>query len=350
MIKSHKNVCVYGLGKFFDDVFEERNFKSLFGVNYLSDSNPEKLRGGVTDYKDIEFISPDKLKDIEDLIVIILIGGDTTEIQNKFLEWQIPYIEGFELLMEMSINSNISEDEFNNNNILEVFELINSEQSKEIYVEVLANRLAPHLRTKEYKELIFSKDYFDNTCYHITDKECFVDCGAFIGDTIKQYIEDVGSFEHIYSFEMDKDNYNKLLNYVDSLGSDINNKIDCYNFGVWNEKTTISYGNEEKTSQDSFSILKKAGSFNAIADKLDSILSDKKITFIKMDIEGAELKALMGAKQIIKEQKPKLAVCLYHKLKDFWEIPMYIKSVMPSYKLEIRHHYNKYWGTILYCE
>lgn len=51
MIQSYKNVCIYGLGKLFEDTFEDRNLATLFHVNYLSDSNIKKLaRGGVRRY------------------------------------------------------------------------------------------------------------------------------------------------------------------------------------------------------------------------------------------------------------------------------------------------------------
>ena len=57
-----------------------------------------------------------------------------------------------------------------------------------------------------------------------------------------------------------------------------------------------------------------------------------------MDIEGAELKALKGAQHIIKTQRPKLAICLYHNPEDLWEIPNYIKQIVPEYKIYFRQH------------
>ena len=73
------------------------------------------------------------------------------------------------------------------------------------------------------------------------------------------------------------------------------------------------------------------------------------ITFIKMDIEGSEMRALKGAKQIITTYKPKLAICIYHKLDDLWRIPQYIHSLVPEYKFYIRHHSILYSDTVLYA-
>lgn len=61
-------------------------------------------------------------------------------------------------------------------------------------------------------------------------------------------------------------------------------------------------------------------------------------TFIKMDIEGAELDALRGAEELIKANKPKLAICLYHHVHDLWTIPLYVKSLVPEYKLFCREN------------
>ena len=68
-----------------------------------------------------------------------------------------------------------------------------------------------------------------------------------------------------------------------------------------------------------------------------------------MDIEGAEMEALKGAESIIKSQKPKLAICVYHKEQDMTEIPIFIKKLVPEYKLFMRHYSNDAGETVLYA-
>ncbi len=63
--------------------------------------------------------------------------------------------------------------------------------------------------------------------------------------------------------------------------------------------------------------------------RLDDILGNRPVTFIKMDIEGSELAALRGAERIIRQQRPKLAICVYHKPEDMWEIPNFILNCRP---------------------
>ena len=83
--------------------------------------------------------------------------------------------------------------------------------------------------------------------------------------------------------------------------------------------------------------------------KLDDMLRDRKVTFLKMDIEGSELAALRGAERIIREQRPKLAICVYHKPEDMWEIPGFILNCHPDYKLYLRHYSISYTETVLYA-
>ena len=74
-----------------------------------------------------------------------------------------------------------------------------------------------------------------------------------------------------------------------------------------------------------------------------------KVDFIKMDIEGAELSALMGAKNTIKKFKPNLAICVYHKKDDLIEIPKYIKSINPGYDLYFNYYTDIGWEAVIYA-
>ncbi len=81
---------------------------------------------------------------------------------------------------------------------------------------------------------------------------------------------------------------------------------------------------------------------------IDNGTIKEKITFVKMDIEGAELQALEGMENMIKQDIPKLAICLYHRPQDMWEIPLYLYQIMPNYQFLIRHHDFEDNETVLY--
>ena len=82
---------------------------------------------------------------------------------------------------------------------------------------------------------------------------------------------------------------------------------------------------------------------------IDDICGEIPVTFIKMDIEGSKLRALKGAKNTILKNKPKLAICIYHRAEDIFEIPRYIDDLAPGYKFFIRHYCFYEDETVLYA-
>ncbi len=133
-------------------------------------------------------------------------------------------------------------------------------------------------------------------------------------------------------------------------------RITVLNKGVWNESKQIEYSMGDGINEplEGISIM-KAQKYNkkkiAYVTCIDDELEDIDVTYIKMDIEGAELNAIMGTKNTIIKNKPKLAVCVYHKTSDFWKIPAYIKTLNEDYSLYLRHHCNfNSWGTVLYAK
>jgi hypothetical protein len=82
---------------------------------------------------------------------------------------------------------------------------------------------------------------------------------------------------------------------------------------------------------------------------IDKFFAQIKPTYIKMDIEGSELKALHGARKTVKKYLPVLAICVYHKPKDIWEIPLYINSISNKYRFFLRAHGLEGWELVCYA-
>lgn len=80
---------------------------------------------------------------------------------------------------------------------------------------------------------------------------------------------------------------------------------------------------------------------------IDMIAGGEPVTFIKMDIEGAELEALKGAQETIKKYRPTLAISIYHRPQDIVELPEYIKTLIPEYKLYLRNYHLDHTETVL---
>lgn len=88
---------------------------------------------------------------------------------------------------------------------------------------------------------------------------------------------------------------------------------------------------------------------NILVINIDAVDECRDVTYIKMDIEGAELDALKGAETVIKKNHPKLAICIYHKNEDMVSIIEYIHQIVPEYKIYVRHHSRCVNETVCYA-
>ncbi len=230
-------------------------------------------------------------------------------------------------------------------NTLETKDEILNLYDEELSKNIIRNRL-DFYRTGDISYIdrmpLNTQVYFHDDYYSISDKEIFVDCGAFDGDSIKMFLDFTkGNYQKIIGLEPDAINFRKLQ-------ESINNHHDicllCCATGKENTKMRFS---SQGTLGSTFS--DKNGDLIDVK-KLDDILKSEKVTLIKMDIEGAELETLIGAENTIRTHKPKLAVCIYHKIDDIITIPEYLHSIVPEYKFKVRQHSSSMLETVLYAE
>lgn len=195
------------------------------------------------------------------------------------------------------------------------------------------------------KNEINSHSYFSQDFYPISSDEVLFDCGAFTGDTIEDFVTFTNKkYKKIVAFEPDEKNVKRLNAFINNkienvvviqkATGDKNGKVAFLNNGNMFSKTV-----DVKDSSDELSV---------DIVRLDNYI-DYHPTLIKMDIEGAELDSLIGATQIIKTLKPKLAICIYHMPFDFYEIPKFLKSLVPEYKFKVRQHEPGFCETVLYA-
>ncbi|WP_271811968.1 FkbM family methyltransferase [Clostridium beijerinckii] len=352
IIDSVENVCIFGLGRYFEEAFEQQNVKERFHINLLCDNNKDKLeevsnRKGY--FEELRCISLEELAKIDSVAVILMLG-DPRSAEAQLRELGLNNIITYnDMVLDEVMNGNRDKEWFKNQkeDIFRAYNMLSDEESKKVFVNILCNRIAPQFSKYKYDELCILPQYFPKDILSLTENESLIDCGAYDGDTLESFLEiSNNKFNKIYCFELDKDNYIKLSNNVNKLEKEINERIECFDYGVWNENKIISYG--KMSSEDSFSIFNDRDITTSEVIKLDDLLSEKEITLIKMDIEGAEMMALEGCEKIIKEQKPKMAICVYHRIEDLWKIPIYLKELVPNYNISIRHHAN-FWVSETVC-
>lgn len=196
-------------------------------------------------------------------------------------------------------------------------------------------------------ESLEEKQYFDEDILHYETEEVFVDCGVYDLGTSIRFVENCRAHGvekiAVHAFEPDPENYRGCVERKPEL-EDAGAAVSLYPYGVWCEDGEISF----ESGDGSGSKVASSGSDSIKVVTLDSVIHEK-VTFIKMDIEGAELEALKGAKNLIQAYRPKLAICIYHKPEDLTEIPLYIKSLVPDYKLYVRHYSNNTGELVLYA-
>lgn len=224
-----------------------------------------------------------------------------------------------------------------------VYEHLADDISKDVFFKILQFRLIDD--TIIIPTMPQDKQYFEYEFYPKREDEVFVDCGAFNGISAKAFLsENRGRFEAYYGFEPDPDNFDALRQYIDNFTDTIRSKMHLYNVALWKDDK----GARLYSLKGPGSFIADIGNTDIQTIALDKVIDGSKVTYIKMNIEGSEIQALQGAKNTIKNNKPKLAIAGYHKTWDMWEIPNLILKYDESYKIYLRSYMN-HISFVYYC-
>lgn len=276
------------------------------------------------------------------------------------------------------------------NRMAQVYDILDNEDSKNLYVKLIAYRILGYhrvklpLNTAEFKkrnkisdEFKIGKEYietpfvsgqtiklykhdlskkdiplkiyassvyyllfvnqYENDVVKIDEGDVLLDCGACWGDTALYFANKVGNAGHVYSFEFIPENIDVFKKNI-ALNENISSRLTIVQNALGAESGKIlSFSNNGPGS--------KVGINEENSIKVESLTIDDfvaknsidKINFIKMDIEGSELPSLKGAVNVLKKYKPKLAISIYHSLDDFVDIPLFLNSLNLGYKFYIKH-------------
>jgi len=189
------------------------------------------------------------------------------------------------------------------------------------------------------------ESYFLDSLYRINDREVFVDCGAYIGDTAEQVIRRNPAFSRILAIEADPQNFNRLTKWIGTLDAPVGSRISALNIAVGAKRGKLQF----RASGDEGARLAADGNVVVECIPIDDLAPAAPPTFIKMDIEGAELDALEGARRSIQTHRPILSICVYHKQDDLWRIPLFIHTLVEDYRLFLRPHDVDGWQLVCYA-
>jgi len=192
--------------------------------------------------------------------------------------------------------------------------------------------------------------YFDVMPFFSPMHETIVDLGAYVGDTTEEYVRRSLGACKVYAFEPDQGNCEALELRLKRLRSEWRiNETDLISIqaGAGAKTLNMRFKSLDRSNSSYLSDLgEKEVNIYALDDFFKDILPP---TIIKADIEGAEQEMLYGAEGIIKNHKPKIAICIYHFPHDFERIGEIIKGLNAAYNFAVRTHSSNFLETVLYC-
>ena len=223
----------------------------------------------------------------------------------------------------------------NSDKVQQAYDSFADAKSKLTYEKVLTRLISKYVFHYEYEKEDF-KQYFSPQFLKCVEEEIFLDAGMRDGGTSKDFIEFVqGKYTKIYGFEADRNNYYDIITNL----KDVRN-VEVFNKALYCCKDQLKFMSSNKSRTPGSARISLDG--DIMIPTIDGDSLNINPTFIKMDIEGSEMAALDGLRETIIRMKPKMAVCVYHSLTDFWEIPLKIKEINPEYNISLRNHENMY--------
>lgn len=188
------------------------------------------------------------------------------------------------------------------------------------------------------------EQYFEDGIIKPSEHEVFVDGGCYDGTTFRRFIDWCrGQYDKIYAFEPDHVNYEKIKKRLENQPI---RDIALLNKGLWNKAETLTFN--EEGGQGS-SISNGDGGVKIETASIDEVVNGNPVTFIKLDVEGAEYETLIGSEKTIKTYHPRMAISIYHKPEDIFTLPELVLSFSDEYRFYLRHYQLSRFETILYA-
>jgi len=331
----------------------DTNFKRyIVGKNQeaLNISKIVNIDGIVDDFGNIESWNGIKIVTSNDILNNSIILNCSTSISpvqvfNKFNNLpnssliqlsDILYENSNKIIVPSFILEMIHQWEYNKIEWFNLYKSLNDETSRKTLLRLILFRLTADIKYMKNFNIRLKEQYFEEFMNY--NSEIFVDIGGFDGDTTELFCNRFPNYEKVLFFEPSSIN---MISAKKRLANFKN--IFFYQIGLSNKNEELYF--DEKLG--SSSTIVDSGENKISTSTLDHQINEP-ITFLKMDIEGWELKALEGCKNHIINDTPKLAITVYHNASDFIEIPKYILGLNSNYDIYLRHYTSGWSETVMY--
>ncbi|MDR2531226.1 MAG: FkbM family methyltransferase [Oscillospiraceae bacterium] len=347
LTEAEKPIIIYGMGNGADKILTVMEQRGLKPAAFMA--SDEFVRG-----HSFRGFKVRKLADIEKeysgFIILIAFGTNRPDVLGKIYalsekhEVYVPDVPVYGDTLETLFDEKYIEA--NTDKIEKVREFLADEQSREVFSNLLDYRISG--RTEPLRaSASLREDALGLLEIKSDGSEVFLDLGAYDGDTAQEFAEYTGgNYNKIYAFEPDFRSFCKLRRRHYLLEPD---KLEAFNAAAYDRDGEESFSHAGGR-QSALGVLTKGKKVRTV--KTDSFCESRKIipTLIKIDVEGCETAAILGAANTLKKHKPKLIVSLYHRSEDLLELPLLIKKINSRYKLYLRRHeYIPAWDINLYC-
>ncbi len=329
-------IAVYGTGNGADRVFEEFDRLGITADAVVaSDGFVRKRLFHGFDVKSITQLE----NEIGDFVIALAFASTLPEVIDNIKKLStrhkviMPSVPVF--------GDNIFNKDFLKNNFIEIeraYHSLYDEQSRNVFLSIIQFQITGNLN------LCFDCESSKDEAFEILnlgENESFLDLGAYRGDTIREFLHYVKNYEKIIAVEPDKRTYKKLQTNCESLRN-----CFCLNNAVWSENCTLKFDDNKG----------RGGSAKDTGIEIDALsvdyLTEKygRFTYLNIDVEGAEKDMLQGAKNTLKQHKPKICMAVYHRSEDIFDLINRVKKINPDYKIFLRHHpHISFWDTNIYC-
>ena len=340
---STKPIVLYGMGDGADkilNVCQDKNIE-IFGV-FASDDfvRGQKFRGfTVKKYSELKQM-------LGDMIVLVSFATKLKDVLEniynicKYDEIYAPDVPVFGDGIFDSEYFNLNYDSF-----FKVYNFLSDELSKKVYYNIIKYKLTGNIMLLAECQSDVSEAYRNIIQPH--EGDVYVDIGAYNGDTIKEYVSFSGNKISVYAFEPDDKNYRKLVENTQKL--DLSEKM-LYNLAAWDKKEDLVFYSRSGRNSAHTTFHKGLKDKTVCADAVDNYI-DRCVSFVNIDAEGSDLKALYGMTNTIEKYKPTISCAIYHRNEDMFTIPLFLAEKYKNFKMYIRHFpYIPAWDTNIYIK
>lgn len=330
LLHTDKPIVLYGMGNGADKILDwcDESGVKVSGI-FASDefARYQEFRGyTVCRYSDITE------KFGSDILIVIAFASERAEVLAKFRELSekhetlAPHLPLFadeeETVSRAWLEKYAGSLEY-------VYSRLADERSRKVFADILNYKLSGKI------------DYlFDCTTQRRDDlqelfafgsEETYLDLGAYTGDTVEEFLQlTAGKYRRIIALEPDRRNFAKLARYAAAISGE----IMALQKGIWQEAGERGFSDDGGRQSTFMGRDKKTVPVASI----DDLCRNEKVSYIKMDVEGAEARALAGGKHTVAAYKPKMLIAAYHYDKDIFTLPLMLWDMADDYKIYLRKH------------